>query len=1223
MGAPHKSAAVFGRSGGPHHKNLRDETDDIKDALNERATELATELLGSPPNKRLATSDAQRWGNKGSFKLETRGYKRGLWKDHEAGQGGDVFDLIQLNTTAKTFPDVVKWAKDWLGWRDYETPTFQKSTILRRAREERAAADKAEADEKAKEQFRKARTIWREATDIRGTIAEIYLRDVRKLDTSNLTDKLVRYSAYMRAVVFPVTNNAGEFKAVHLVFLTPEGEKDKTRGESAKITISSMGNDGAIRFPASVILNVPTMCVLEGPENAITVWASTGIATVAVMSVDRLKNAEHIADAGQRIIIGADDDKPTASSILTTKKAVKHLLDARRDVRVARPFETATTGEKRDFNNLLEHYGREAVRARVLLAALDEVCADHRKGLSRKEATAKLREYFGKFREAVRSFREGEQPKIYGFGNTTGGGKSHHGIEFTVEEIVHLRQNNDKRAIVFAAPEHALIEQLAERLKAEAFRIGAKITVRIWRGRGALSPGATSDDDRMCERLDDIQLAHRLLVKPDDEVCPQCPARDACKYLAQRAEEADVWIITQDFIFGSTPPAAVTRNGVAALIIDETVWQSGLTDEIEIPLDNLLPNVVWAGGAENELTAMRHSLAMALEPEFEGLGKHQTKYMRRKPIVDAKFTQGRLLLAAEREFARIVTEGDWRERGENATIRRMWALFQTVADLVGSEFEDTGNAYLTVTEEGVRVIRIQRRKNLQEAWNVPTMLLDANFDVELNRPHWPTIEELPYVHVDAPHQTVIQDATKTYAKKWFEPPKATANLTGENLKGLERSKATARRKAADVIRKMTAKVGGKAVAIGNKSVVQNMPLGGEFPILWFNKLAGHDQHKDANLVAIIGAPRVRPEIPERLAAALTGRPPTVEIERGGWYPKADAHRLIRRSDGAITRIATQTDRHPDPMVERIRWQITEGQLEQAVGRARGCNRTPDNPVTVLVLGDPVLTVPVDRFTTDEETRVTPFERMLLAGGVGFTSGAMASRAYPELWKSADSAKKAFQRSAGQSPESILTGECPVLRQVTFNLAIQGSKPSSALWDPSKVSDIRVWLEARLGPLAWIEETPSSRDSAAVETAPIHNAAPLDLPDSAPIDDGWRSEVVPEPIELQDITTVPVPIQISSDGVTIRSAWVHIPIESAERPRGEELRAWCASVRRRAEDSGVLLGDIALKAGSSFGEFKAVERGLWPLRPEMRLAFEAAVFVPEFIKACILSRHTTD
>jgi hypothetical protein len=59
-------------------------------------------------------------------------------------------------------------------------------------------------------------------------------------------------------------------------------------------------------------------------------------------------------------------------------------------------------------------------------------------------------------------------------------------------------------------------------------------------------------------------------------------------------------------------------------------------------------------------------------------------------------------------------------------------------------------------------------------------------------------------------------------------------------------------------------------------------------------------------------------------------------------------------------------RHPDPLVEAVRFAICEGELVQAVGRGRGVRRTADTRLEVLILTDVPIPIPVDTLTTWKE-----------------------------------------------------------------------------------------------------------------------------------------------------------------------------------------------------------------------------------------------------------------
>jgi hypothetical protein len=104
------------------------------------------------------------------------------------------------------------------------------------------------------------------------------------------------------------------------------------------------------------------------------------------------------------------------------------------------------------------------------------------------------------------------------------------------------------------------------------------------------------------------------------------------------------------------------------------------------------------------------------------------------------------------------------------------------------------------------------------------------------------------------------------------------------------------------------------------------------------------------------------------------------------------------------------------MAEAIRWQIREGEVIQAIGRACGANRTAADPVEVLVMTDVVLPFDVEPMeAADLDPR--PTELMMAAAGMALANAAHAATCFPDLWPSAEASKKAFQRRRnGTNPE---------------------------------------------------------------------------------------------------------------------------------------------------------------------------------------------------------------
>lgn len=223
----------------------------VRDALNDRAVELVSYLLGAEPNHRLSNRREKRWGRKGSFALTVTGRKRGLYYDHEAQEGGDLLHLIR-KYQVRDFADAVQWVRDWLGWGGGPAPEPCKTDIRRREREEWEARDAARQAAEAAAKAATARRKFAEARPIEGTLGEVYLRETRGID-ANAWPAAFRWHEKERAVIAAVTDEQGAIVAAQMIAVTPDGKKDIDRWPvkgGAKTSVGPVGKElFALRAP--------------------------------------------------------------------------------------------------------------------------------------------------------------------------------------------------------------------------------------------------------------------------------------------------------------------------------------------------------------------------------------------------------------------------------------------------------------------------------------------------------------------------------------------------------------------------------------------------------------------------------------------------------------------------------------------------------------------------------------------------------------------------------------------------------------------------------------------------------------------------------------------------------------------------------------------------------------------------------------------------------------
>ena len=160
-----------------------------------------------------------------------------------------------------------------------------------------------------------------------------------------------------------------------------------------------------------------------------------------------------------------------------------------------------------------------------------------------------------------------------------------------------------------------------------------------------------------------------------------------------------------------------------------------------------------------------------------------------------------------------------------------------------------------------------------------------------------------------------------------------------------------------------------------------------------------------------------------------------------------------------THIRVDVQEHPHPMGERLRRQITEGNIIQAIGRARAGLRTTGDPLDLHLWTD----VPVPELGPVEpmlwsELGAGPDGLMLATKGCRLSNIADAVRAFEGLF-TADALKKA--RARGQTE----LGRAGV--RVFYQRAGAGCKRVDAVFLKG-IANPRGWLEERLGPLAYFE-----------------------------------------------------------------------------------------------------------------------------------------------------------
>jgi putative DNA primase/helicase len=212
----------------------------VRAALVSRAAELAIALLGEP-NRAMSSKRELRFGRHGSLAVVIAGPKAGLWRDHEAGTGGDMLDLI-IRERGGGFRDAIEFAEQFIGLSPRNFAPVK--------RPQRAGGE----DDAIEDRRRFAIELWREAMPIAGTVAALYLANRRILDLDpGIDGEVLRFHPscpYDRGVRYPCMIallrdiRSDQPRGIQRTALTPTGEKigRRTLGPKSGCAIKLSGD---------------------------------------------------------------------------------------------------------------------------------------------------------------------------------------------------------------------------------------------------------------------------------------------------------------------------------------------------------------------------------------------------------------------------------------------------------------------------------------------------------------------------------------------------------------------------------------------------------------------------------------------------------------------------------------------------------------------------------------------------------------------------------------------------------------------------------------------------------------------------------------------------------------------------------------------------------------------------------------------------------------------
>lgn len=319
----------------------------INEALSNQFANLAHHLLGEP-NRKLSSANNLRYGGKGSLSINLQ---KGLWHNFETGEKGNALQLISMQMDYSDFKDTIKYAKDYLNYKDSIAPIKQEKST-----------DKSQHKESVNMKHY-AEKLVKQSQPIDGTLAEKYLKEsrcvndfkeaeLRYIPTISTWHKSIK--KHVPALLCIAKDKTGKVDHVQVIRLDPAtGLQDK----NSNITKQTYGAVNGIGIELNKKSTSNTTFLTEGVETGLSiVEAEKNARVLALLSKGNFANV-NLEQLGSHVVLCLDNDGKNTFKDDTIFNAVDRLTKAGKTVSFIIPEKTGT-----DFNDTLKTDGISGVK---------------------------------------------------------------------------------------------------------------------------------------------------------------------------------------------------------------------------------------------------------------------------------------------------------------------------------------------------------------------------------------------------------------------------------------------------------------------------------------------------------------------------------------------------------------------------------------------------------------------------------------------------------------------------------------------------------------------------------------------------------------------------------------------------------------------------------------------------------------------------------------------
>ena len=676
-----------------------------------------------------------------------------------------------------------------------------------------------------------------------------------------------------------------------------------------------------------------------------------------------------------------------------------------------------------------------------------------------KIARAQLSATIGKALEAVGNWWNGERTMaapVTGIRATVGLGKSAIARAQIADWQRRMKAQGFPHRVLLMTPSHVLADEAAV-----DWAIKSEGPVAVLRGYEASHPVTR---EPMCRNHELVRLALRENLNVGKSVCKssktwQCRDFEGCLKQQNKRDvaEADVVLAPYDVLFtglGAGP------EPFGLMVIDEGCWQRA-EHTMRGPSVEKFGLVGLSSGLQGDdptaaaamanLTALRTKarvaflnngpgLIAAQKLEEAGLSAHDCEFaaaLEERCILDPGIYPG--MKPRMCTVSAAITK-------RNETARRLASIWRAMAEIISGQHPQLGLLRITapdpVTEEHGLVLHDHLRLAVSLA-SLPILHLDATLRPDLANLILPGLQ-VTRIEAEQPHLHL------TLVVGHFG--KSTLCPSSELSPKEQQRRRNRLREVVDHVRWQARRIPpGLILVVTHKGIERAFAAIEGVQTAHFNAIAGLDQYRDIRLLIVVGRPLPSSEALTTLTASFFHK-----IAEGKYLP---VWRAVHLRSGGTANLRVVA--HEDPQSEILRAAICDDEVIQAIGRGRGVNRAADDPLEVQVLADVALPMVHDDIVGWESLVPSILQKMLLAG-VAVDSPADAAALYPKMFRSAEVAKKAFQRE-------VFGGHYPIdnsYRDLSLKSARyrKGGRGRSAYWLDQNSDAVRKGLEAVLGTL---------------------------------------------------------------------------------------------------------------------------------------------------------------